>query len=40
MRTTRRRTGRIFPGKIRVGVDDDFVRLPTGSSPVELGNRD
>lgn len=31
---------RIYRGKIRVGVDGDFVSLPAGSKAIEFGNRD
>jgi ribonuclease Z len=32
--------GKIFSGKIRVGVDGDFVSLPAGSKAIEFSNLD
>lgn len=32
--------GTIYGGGIRVGVDGDFVSLPSGSKSIEFGNRD
>ncbi len=32
--------GRIYGGKIRVGIDGDFVSLPSGSKSIEVHNRD
>jgi ribonuclease Z len=32
--------GRIYRGTIRIGVDGDFVSLPSGSKAIEFGNRD
>jgi len=34
------RAAKIFGGKIRVGIDGDFVGLPSGSKAIEFGNRD
>jgi ribonuclease Z len=34
------RAGKIYDGKIQVGVDGDFVSLPAGSKSIEFGNRD
>jgi ribonuclease Z len=34
------KAGEIYRGTIRVGVDGDFVSLPSGSKAIEFGNRD
>jgi ribonuclease Z len=34
------KSGEIYRGTIRIGVDGDFVSLPSGSKAIEFGNRD
>ena len=34
------KAGKIYGGKMRIGVDGDFVSLPSGSKVIEFGNRD